>query len=107
MIDFLENLENKLQRQENMLAEQTLRNECLDIEIADYLDAFNVTEQQLSILLTQKEAFTERNWEDLQRFKQEMDQKLSRALENSTPPQRLKKIYNERSVIAPYWLHVR
>ncbi|MGK5594751.1 MAG: hypothetical protein ACSNEK_05255 [Parachlamydiaceae bacterium] len=107
MIDSLENLENKLQRQENMLAEQTLRNERLDTEIADYLEAFNVTEQQLSTLLTQKEAFTEQNWEDLQKFKQEMDQKLSRALENSTPPQKLKKIYNERSVIAPYWLHVR
>lgn len=106
MIDFLENLESKLQRQENAALEAAIRNETLDSEIQCYLEEYNVSEEQLSHFISKKENFTDQNWQDLQNAKKEIEAKLQLELNTITNPLRLKKAYKERNV-AQHWLFVR
>ncbi|KAF3363285.1 Ankyrin family protein [Chlamydiales bacterium STE3] len=106
MIDFLENLEDRLQRQEKILSEELIRNESLDVEIADYLTEYRVSEEQLTQFVSQKQHFSEENWQDLQKFKIEMENKLTQSLDNIANPLKLKKAYKDR-VVPPQWLFVR
>src|SRR5688500_15975390 len=81
MIDFLENLEAKLIRQEKALTEECIRNETLDKEVKSYLEEYNVTEQQLSHFITHRDNFSEQNWKDLQIAKKEIEAKLQTELQ--------------------------
>ena len=101
-----EDLEQKMARQEKALKELQLRNENLDGEIQDYLDGHQVNTDNLSKYIAEKSNFGEANWEELQKRKSQIDQKLNRELENISNPLRLKKAYKQRNV-QQHWLFVR
>lgn len=104
--DFFEDLETKMQRQEKALAEVLISNENLDLEVEAYFSGYNVTPGQLSQFISNKEHFSEENWDALQERKKQLDEKLQRDLENIANPLKLKKAYKQRKV-ETHWLFVR
>lgn len=99
-------LEQQITRNEKTMHELVIRIENLDREVEEFLTELQVTPEQLSALMEKKEKFTEGNWQELIRQKQELDDKLNRELNNIRNPLSAKKTYDERR-IGNNWLFVR
>lgn len=99
-------LEQQINRNEKTMQELAIRIENLDRQVDEFLTELQVTPEQLSALLEKKEKFTESNWQELIKQKQELDDKLNRELKNIRNPLSAKKTYSERK-IGNNWLFVR
>lgn len=99
-------LENRLAELERKILETELQNESLDREIQTLLSEYNVLPEQLSLYVSNKENFTEKNWNELLAEKKQLDDKLTRTLDNLVSPKKRKKAQKERNV-QPHWLFVR
>lgn len=86
--------------------ELQIRNGKLDSDSTDLLTELKVTSDQLSQFIVKKENFTEKNWEQLQERKKEIEEKLATDLSCVRDPQKSKKALQERNV-GSHWLFVR
>lgn len=75
-------------------------------EIGLLLTELNVTRNQLQQYLSNPHNFTEENWQELQKQRKLLDDKLSREIDNVRDPRKAKKSQNERN-IQQHWLFVK
>lgn len=101
-----DNIEEKLNMNEKKLREMSIRLEKLDRDIANFLHEMEVTPEQLTAFISKKEHFTEGNWEELQKHKKQLDEKLEVELKNVRNPLKAKKALASLNVNR-HWLYVK
>lgn len=99
-------LDEKIQTNEKSIKELILSFEQHESEIHDFLEEIGISFQQAEAYISDKQNFSEEEWEELQNHKNAMDEKLKRDLENIRNPLKSKKAYSERKV-DKHWLFVR
>lgn len=97
---------NKQQDLQKKIEELTIRQEALNREVAKLLKELEVRPEQLTTFVSNKDNFTEENWQQLQEARKKLDEKLSRDLNSIRNPKETKKTYQERHVDR-HWLFVR
>lgn len=101
-----EELEKKLKKLEKSYNELQIQFENQNKQITDFLGELNVTSDQISTFLSKKENFSDKNWDEIQKIKKSLDEKLLRELANISNPTKRSKTYSERN-IPQHWLFVR
>ncbi len=99
-------LEQLLAKQDHATQELLIRMDVLDREVKGLMSELNVTPEQLTQFVENADNFTPENWEELQKQRQALDDKLQRELENVRDPSKAKKRQADRHV-APHWLFVK
>lgn len=102
----VDELEKTIQKNELAINELSIRIDSIASQVDSLLMELNVSSEQLSAFLENKENFTEKNWNDLLKQRQELDEKLKRELANIRNPLKTKKTYSELKVQS-HWLFVR
>lgn len=103
---FKDSAEEKLTINEKKIQELAIRLEKLDLDINGFLKEMEVTPEQLTTFISQKENFTEDNWKELQEQKKKLDEKLDLELRNIRNPLKTKSALASLNV-GRHWLHVR
>lgn len=98
--------DDKIQSNEKKFQELLVEFEQQEAEVDILLKEVGITSKQAETYLSNKQNFSHAEWEELERRKKGLDEKLKRDLENIRDPLKLKKKYAERQ-IDPRWLHVR
>lgn len=75
-------------------------------EIDALLKELKVSRQQLDIFLANPENFTPENWQELQKQRQLLEEKLKCEIDNVRDPRKVKKSQNDRNV-QQHWLYVK
>lgn len=101
-----QNIEQKIEKNLNQTRLLELQMEAQDKEIAEFLREMKVTPKQLANFVENPDNFTPENWEELQKQRKLLDEKLNKDLKNISNPLKTKKAYKERQV-DPRWLFVR
>ncbi|MEI8365277.1 MAG: hypothetical protein WCF65_02565 [Parachlamydiaceae bacterium] len=95
-----------IQKNHLSIDELSIRIDALNQDVESFLQELNVSPEQLTTLLSEKNNFTERNWNTILEQRKALDEKLLRALVNVANPQKTKKAYASRKVPS-HWLFVR
>lgn len=103
---FQDNIEEKLNINEKKIRELAIHHEKLDSDVHQFLNELEVTPAQLNAFISNKENFTESNWQELQKHKKQLDEKLDVDLKNVRNPLKSKKALASLNVNR-HWLHVR
>jgi len=98
--------EEKMLHNEKRLKEITLRFERLNMEIEGFLEEMEVTPEQLTCYVENRDNFCEVSWEELRKQKQMLDQKLDLETKSLADPRETQK-KRETQNVAPHWLFVR
>jgi hypothetical protein len=106
MFSLLKTDEN-IQSNERKLQELLIRFEQTENELNHFLNEIGLTPQQAEIYVSNKQNFSESEWEELQKQKKAMEEKLQRDLDNIRDPAKSQKTYSEQSQLDPRWLFVR
>ena len=101
-----DNTEEKLIINENKIRELSIRFEKLNSDITNFLEELEVTPEQLTTFISNKDNFTEDNWEVLQQRKKQLDEKLDIELKNVRNPLKVKKALASLNV-HQHWLYVK
>lgn len=101
-----EDLERKINKNEMAIQELTISLENLNQQVDALLNELEVSAEQLTAFVENKENFSEENWDLLLKQKKDWNEKLRLSLENVRNPLSAKKKYAERK-IEPHWLFVR
>lgn len=88
------------------IKELAIQNEALDRETQTFLEELNVTPEQLTIFIKDKDNFTEENWKELQKEKEKLEQRLETEMHSMRNPLDVKKNYSER-IVNNHWLFVK
>lgn len=105
---FLQNkLENEIQQILNKINQIELRIEAHEQEESQFLESLNINLEQISAFLEKKENFTPENWEEMQKQKAVLNEKLKLHLSSIKDPRKTKKEYSSLQGIQRHWLHVR
>lgn len=99
-------LEQKITKNDLSIQELLIRIDVLDREIKTLLDELNVTPEQVSTFVSNKDYFTEDNWEELQSQRKQLDEKLALQKSSIRDPLKAKKAQAERNV-GHHWLFVK
>lgn len=99
-------LEQLIDKQNRSTQELMLRIDALNREVNVLLEELQVTPEQISHHLANPDNFSPEHWEELQKQRQLLDEKLSRTLENVRDPIKTRKAQAERQ-IQNHWLFVR
>lgn len=101
-----DNLENQIVKNEKKIKELSIQMETLDKEVGELLNELDITPEQLTQFIQNPENFSEKTWEDLQRQRKNLDEKLQRDLNNVSNPKKTKNTYKKFRV-PPNWIPVR
>lgn len=99
-------LEAHLQKNEKAIQELSIRIEALNKDIDELLNELQVTPDQLTMFIENKDNFSEENWSSLQAQRKTLDEKLLRELLNISNPKKTKETFKQLNV-QPHWLFVR
>lgn len=99
-------LEKKIQKHELAFQELTIKIDSLNQQVEDLLSELNISPEQLTAFIENKENFSDENWQTIIQQRQEFEEKLKRELANIRNPLKNKKTYSER-VVPQHWLYVR
>lgn len=100
-------IDNKLDEHEKKIKELSIQTDTLEREFDQLLADLKVTREQIRVYIENKDHFTDDNWEEIEKQKQELDQKLLLQLKNIIDPLKAKKSLQERKDVKPQWLFVR
>ena len=98
--------EQKSEANEVKIKKLSLEIETLDLETNNLLQHLQVTPEQLTQFIENKENFSSKNWDELQEQKKKLDAKLTLDLESIPNPLKVQKKYVERNV-GQHWLYVK
>jgi hypothetical protein len=98
--------EHKDNEIEKKITELEIQNDNLNLSFAAFLRDLKLTTEQIDCFVNNPDNFSKENWEELQRQKQQLDEKLKLALDNIRNPLKNKKAYAHRKV-DQHWLYVR
>lgn len=101
-----DDLERNVNKNALALQELAIRIESLNDQVDELLNELDVSPEQLTAFVENKENFTEENWNHLLQQKEEWNKKLLLSLKNIRNPIEAKKKYAERRV-EQHWLFVR
>lgn len=99
-------LEEQIKKQEKRVQEIVIRMENLDRELDELFVDLKVTPEQLDTFISDKNNFTDENWEQLQNLRKVLEEKLQRELDNIRDPLKIKQTYSDRNV-GRHWIFVR
>lgn len=99
-------IDEKFEKTQKKMQELEIRNTKLDRDAVDLLTELKVSAEQLSQYIDDKENFSKKNWEQLQKKKSEIEQKLDTELNSVRNPLKTKETLKERNV-NQHWLFVR
>lgn len=99
-------LEQQLTKNDLAMQELLIRIDVLDREVKTLLDELNITPEQVSAFVSNKDHFTEENWEELRKQRAQLDQKLALQKTSIRDPLKTKKAQAERNV-GRHWLFVK
>jgi len=104
---FLE-LQHEAQIKKNALAIEALAIKIDDLnrDIEGFLKELNVSSEQLTTYLNDKDNFSPENWSTIVEQRKALDEKLMRELLNIANPKKTKQVYADRN-IQSHWLFVR
>lgn len=98
--------EAHVQKNEQAIEELAIKIDALNRDVDTLLKELNVSPQQLTTFLDNRDHFTEENWTMILQQRKALDEKLLRELVNISNPKKTKKAYSDRHV-QPHWLFVR
>jgi hypothetical protein len=101
-----DDLERNINKNEMAIQELAISLESLNLQVDDLLNELEVSAEQLSAFVENKENFSEENWKHLLKQKKDWNEKLQLSLDNIRNPLKAKKKYAERKV-EQHWLFVR
>lgn len=99
-------LEQLIVKNDLSFQELLIRIDGLDREVKNLLKELDVTPEQLSAFIANPDNFTEQNWEELQKQRTSLDEKLALEKNNIRDPLKVRKTQEERH-IARHWLFVK
>lgn len=99
-------LEAHIQKNELAIQELAIRIEALDRDVNQLLTQLNVSPDQLTTFIGNKDNFSEENWNTLLEQRKALDEKLLRELLNVSNPQKTKESLKTLNV-QRHWLFVR
>ncbi|HEV8052507.1 MAG TPA: hypothetical protein VGP47_08430 [Parachlamydiaceae bacterium] len=99
-------LEAQIQKNELALQELAIRAEALDRDVDGLLSQLNVSPEQLTTFIENKDNFSEENWNSLQELRKALDEKLLRELLNVSNPKKTRDSFKKMNP-QPHWLFVR
>lgn len=99
-------LERKIEQNEIAFQELSLRIENLDRLAKEMLEELDVSTEQISQFLNNKDNFTDENWNEILKQRKELDAKLKKELDNIRNPIAAKKAFKDLKV-ERHWLFVR
>jgi hypothetical protein len=102
-----EKLEEKIQATERKLNELSIRLKRLDEEYQQLLKEWGLTAEELKNHVENPENFDPSIWEELQKEKKKLDEKLNLELNSVSDPLKTKQAFSERGSIQQHWLFVR
>lgn len=102
-----EKFEEKIHRTERKLIELSLHIQRLSREYQEILDELALTPDQLKEFAENPDNFPPTVWEQLQKEKKQMHEKLDLDLNNIRDANKTKKTIAERGTVQQHWLFVR
>jgi len=98
--------DRKILNIEKKIQELTIRIEAQDKEDRELLKALNVSPEQLTTFVQDKTNFTDKNWKELNKQQDELDERLNRDLKNIRNVRKAEQAYSARN-IDHRWIPVR
>lgn len=99
-------LEAHIQKNAQAIQELAIQIEAVNRDVHELLKELNVSPEQLTTFVENKDNFSEDNWNTLLEQRKVLDEKLLRELQNVSNPQKTKKTLQTMNV-QPHWLFVR
>ena len=99
-------LESHIQKNENAIQELSIRIESLNRDVEQLLNELNVTPEQLTTYIENKDNFSEENWQTLLDQRKALDEKLLREMLNISNPKKTQETRKQLNV-QQHWLFVR
>lgn len=101
-----QDIDENFEKTQKKMKELEIRNSKLDQDSVDLLKQLKVSAEQLTQFIDDKENFSDKNWEQLRKKKDEIEQKLDTELKNVRNPKKTQETLKERNV-DHHWLFVR
>jgi hypothetical protein len=99
-------LEAHIQKNELTQQELSIRIEALNRDVDGLLTQLNVSPEQLTTFIENKDNFSEENWNTMQEQRKALDEKLLRELVNVSNPKKTRDAFKNLNA-QPHWLFVR
>ena len=99
-------LEAHILKNELALQELSIRIEALNRDVDGLLSQLNVSPEQLTTFIENKDNFSEENWDTMQEQRKVLDEKLLRELLNVSNPKKTRDAFKNMHA-QPHWLFVR
>ncbi len=103
---FQKSCEQQAQKNDLDIKELELKIEGLDLKTEELFTSLNVTPEQISAYLDNKENFTEENWAEISKQKKDYELKHERDMKQIRNPTKMKRAYASLNV-QRHWLHVK
>jgi len=103
---YLNNLEQKIQKNESTLKNLVNEIEHLHQETQKLFSDLNISPEQFSSYIENPDNFTQAEWDRLQDHKNKLDQKLDLSTDHTTDPSKTKKAFADLNM-SRNWLFVR
>ena len=102
-----ENLEHQSTKNDLTLQELLIRIDGLDRQVKAFMEELQVTPQQISSYVSNPNNFTKDNWEELEKQRKMLDEKLDLELRSIRDPKSAKKTMEARKEVQRHWIFVR
>jgi len=106
-IVFEEDVEQKLESNEKKIAVLKMRLERFEKAFKEVYEDANVAPEELTDYLNTPTNFEPEVWTHIQDFRLQLDNKLSKELDNIRNPFKTSQTYAERGEVQRHWLYVR
>jgi hypothetical protein len=104
---FFENVDQKAEQNEKKIALMEMRLQRFEKAFQEIYDNINLLPEELAEFLNNAANFPPEVWMYLQGFKDELDDKLQKELDNIRNPSKTAQTYAERKGVQQHWLFVR
>lgn len=99
-------LEAHIQKNALAIQELAIRIEALNRDVNELLNQLDVSADQLTAFIEDKDNFSKENWITLLEQRKALDERLVRELHNVSNPKKTKESFKQMNV-QPHWLFVR
>ena len=102
-----ENLESQSTKNVLTLQELLIRIDGLDRQVKAFMDELDICPKQISSYVNNPNNFTKENWEELEKQRKMLDEKLDLELRNIRNPKNTMNSYSARAGVQQHWIFVR
>lgn len=104
---FEEAVEKKIENTEKKITVFKMRLDRYEKAFKELHEEVNIAPSELTDFLNTSTNFDSETWASLQNYRDELDNKLAKELENIRNPLKTAETYAQRSQIKPHWMFVR